>query len=346
MAIPLNLMTDKINSYRSRIDADSIRNQIPLPTHYIIYINGYKNNEDPSKEVDLSQEILYNILEETAWTFPKYILTGSEPLDHPSIRLILQQIINRLCKCEIATDGLKLASIKKELFSSNIHVSVEVNLENLDLLCEQLKILSENRILYTENFSFVLSANQIKSSLIPSIIIRLKEHGCYHFLIKHKELFDKKLCEGTGRFLEKEFGQELYVSFPQYENNETKIGNRINDLLLLRKQLEMIDNIKVSYFPDMSNAEMIQYYNDGFYKSKGNDDLCLVPWISPIIDCYGNVKNCRNLIVGNIMKESFWSIWNSERNQRFRNLIALYDALPFCSHCKYRFIKIYNHRYE
>ena len=75
---------------------------------------------------------------------------------------------------------------------------------------------------------------------------------------------------------------------------------------------------------------------DGSYR-------CCVPWLKGYVDPAGNVLSCllldfardQGVILGNVLQESFESIWNGPRYQEFRRAMKQGDGLhPACSSCK------------
>jgi len=39
------------------------------------------------------------------------------------------------------------------------------------------------------------------------------------------------------------------------------------------------------------------------------------------------------MVLGNIKKQSFWKIWNGEKNNSFRDSLISHGSFPFCTRC-------------
>lgn len=63
--------------------------------------------------------------------------------------------------------------------------------------------------------------------------------------------------------------------------------------------------------------------------------ICISPWQHVFIGAEGDVKFCceQNLIIGNLTKQSFDEIWNSEKAIEFRNCMLQGEYNSICKNC-------------
>ena len=92
-------------------------------------------------------------------------------------------------------------------------------------------------------------------------------------------------------------------------------------------------NVDIKFFPDFSDTEIRMYYDNFGCMMLDSDDVCLTPWLNPMIQEDGEVKSCTGYSIGNINDSSFWELWNGERNQHFRKELMLHRKYSVCNRC-------------
>ena len=66
---------------------------------------------------------------------------------------------------------------------------------------------------------------------------------------------------------------------------------------------------------------------------------CLWPWRMMYVTWNGYVTPCckildyRNPLMGNLLEENFWKIWNSKKYQMFRKMLRKREPPKYCVGC-------------
>lgn len=107
------------------------------------------------------------------------------------------------------------------------------------------------------------------------------------------------------------------LKLDQCEERET-----FEKYLLKCKQLAKEIGLGFSFNPYEKNSQI---------KKK----ICVSPWQHIFIGAEGDVKFCceQNYIIGNLLKNSFEEIWNSEKALEFRNNMIVGEYHPICLNC-------------
>ena len=353
MAIPLNLLSDRSGSYRSRVDYVGLRNDIASPTRYVLNITNRCNlrcdmctqvNEHGSGGFEMEEELFDRILQQTAWTYPSYTLFGGEPLMHSKFSTFVEKIRKCDCVCEVVTNGMLLQKYIDVIAhpKTNLHISMsgsgrvhnaikhsEVSYERIIRAVTTIKIqhpdymkqIHVNCVVLPENVDSILEMVREMSSL-----------GILSFTIQHPQWEHQREFELNNKEWKRVFGREFEISMEMHKDyvfNETYIRK----LLKLEETLLQDERLKVNFYPELDKNELRLYYDDQQNQFLSTDSVCLAPWMSPTIESNGDIKGCTGFTVGNMNKEGFWNSWNGEVNNRFRRELMLRECYPVCKRC-------------
>ncbi|MCK4994631.1 MAG: radical SAM protein [Candidatus Omnitrophica bacterium] len=97
-----------------------------------------------------------------------------------------------------------------------------------------------------------------------------------------------------------------------------------------RKTLFAID-----FYPNFSQKGLKEYYNNPSYLPSEYPRRCLSPWVCAYVFPDGDVRPCLNstYAFGNINRDEFTTIWNSEKAVKFRGLLKKSELFPACVRC-------------
>lgn len=108
------------------------------------------------------------------------------------------------------------------------------------------------------------------------------------------------------------------------------------------KLFEQIENIKamktsfaVDFYPNFSAQGIKEYYDNPSFKPAEYKAQCKSPWMTAYIFNDGEVRPCLNssYSFGNVYKESFAKVWNSEKAIKYRKLLKQNGIFPACVRC-------------
>lgn len=91
--------------------------------------------------------------------------------------------------------------------------------------------------------------------------------------------------------------------------------------------------LKINFYPELDKNELRLYYDDKQNLFLSTDNVCLAPWMNPVIESNGDVKGCMGFTVGNMSNDSFWKIRNVELSNSFRQKLMLKESFPVCKRC-------------
>jgi len=355
MAIPLNPLSDRQTTYKSKVDYLSLRTTIACPAKYTLFLtNGCNFVCDmctqpvvgKAKRRFMSLGLIDKVLEETSWTYPVYTLFGGEPLLHPFFDDIVRKIRKTCCDHELVTNGYFLESHVKEIIRAecdliismsgveSVNNSVKHNKESYNKIKKSIDLI---RATSKEYLSEKLSVNCVaipdNINTLIEFIDELDNWGVKKLTIQHPQWIDNQIKSKTDEVWQKYFGTSydtLLKMNKAYDFDDSHVAR----LLRVKENLEHRDyGIKIKFFPDFSEPEVRMYYDSYGCMLLNTDDVCLTPWLNAMIQEDGEVKSCTGYSIGNINDSSFWELWNGEKNQHFRKELMLHRKYAVCNRC-------------
>lgn len=355
MAIPINLLTDRLSNYQSKIDFHALRNPIAVPMKYTLFLTNTCNmlcdmctqrHVTANNAAYMEECIWTKLLNETSWTYPRYVLFGGEPLMHPQFKEIVMEIINRDCNVDVVTNGMLLNKFVDCI--ADKHVSLFISMSGCEKTHNKIKHngrsfeeirLSIEKIQKTDS-RFLENNVSVNCVLLPdnindisSFVKVIQDWGIRKLTLQHPQW----TCHQMRLFTNEEWKERLGVEYSLVEEmNKTYLFDKAylrRYMEIKKKILNETKDIDIHFFPDFKDEELDLYYDDKQVFFMQNDNACLVPWLSPIIDVNGDIKSCVDYAVGNIMVDKFWHCWNGTKNQVFRNSLMECSSFPVCKRC-------------
>lgn len=365
MAIPINPLSDRSIKYNSVVDFYGVRSSFAIPRKIILTLTNRCNlrcnmctlNNSSITEEEMKTEEWVRIIEEIAWTKPVFLLFGGEPLLFSDIPLIVAKIREWNCPIEIVTNGFFLAEHIDTLMDAHagitismsgtaeIHNFIKNNRQSFGKIVNVLEYIAQVNPEYFKKVcvNCVITPDNIDG--IDEFISFMSEYPIDTLCLQHMQFSTESLKDMTDQFWQKYIHKEFSLVLKPNKDYSY-------DSLYLKKIKILQDAIKdkkyksnITFFPNLNATEIDMYYSESSHFLLKKDNVCLKPWRTPTICPNGDVSNCAGMIIGNVRNESFWSIWNGEKNQAFRMALMKYEMFPFCTRCcsfyeRYEFSKI------
>lgn len=215
--------------------------------------------------------------------------------------ILTEEIIENICRVEMGEIAVSIESAKKKIYEKIRKGSnFETVIKNIGRLNQKLKEKRKRTII---SFAVTILKDNIEE--IPDFVRLAKKAGV-------SKIIFQTLQE-----------KEDYIS--KYEQNAK--GQKTSNLKkIIGKKLTEAKEIAKKY-----NINVI--FDEE--KSKG----CSWPWRSIYVSWNGYITACckildyRKPLIGNLLKEDFWKIWNGKSYQMFRKLLKERKAPVPCRGC-------------
>jgi len=156
MTIPINIMTDCEDSFKSRVDYLSLRSRFAKPERYRLHLTSRYRLGDNEKIPELTANIWGKFIDDTIWTHPIYTLIGGEPLLYPHITDVLTILGFNNSRIEIVTNGNLLNKYIDLMFKYNVKIIIgleDIHKSNVRIL----EIIKDFKTEYYKNINFNLT---------------------------------------------------------------------------------------------------------------------------------------------------------------------------------------------
>ena len=299
-------------------------------------------------EEEMRLELLTKIVDEVSGSLRNITLWGGEPMLHPDFFQFAAYIKKKSIYLNIITNGTFLKKFAEQLVEikvDNLVVSVDGQqeihdkirgvkgsyqkiAEGLDAIrnlksgsSKNLPKIEVNYTISHLNFDKIFESIKVFENLsISSIIIS-------HLWFTDKDTYEKN---------EKLFNAEFNSNSPYFKAFLRDVSSV--DLKILESEILRVKNekwrIPVSFLPDLDSKDVFPYYRD--LKNIFGFHSCFIPWVTAGVLPNGDLTPCSDrpdFIVGNLKRESFRELWNSERFRLYRKALKHHRLFPMCSRC-------------
>lgn len=308
------------------------------------YGENYKENACPEIDFEKWKDFFRSLND--VEPRPKIILIGGEPLLYPNIDKILAYLTKKNFGIQIVTNGVfldkHLSEIKK---CKNLTITISLdglgelhdsvrgvkgtfekaisNIEKLNLLRKQgadFKIYI-NSVLLPDNISQISDFLEfIQTKNVDQVVFQHLQFSSEEQKIRSDKEWEKRLgCRFTNNLIP----HEKY-------NIDEKYTAKLKEAIA---NLSKVCRVETFIFPYLTDEEIDKYYLDRDLDTIRPYLRCSTPWTTAFINPMGGVSNCINYEIGNITKNNFWQIWNSEKAHNFRNNLCKCGNFEICSKC-------------
>ena len=289
------------------------------------------------------------LVDEVAPKKPVFYMWGGEPFMYPNFMDLAEYISDSGCLLSVNTNGTFLAENAERIVRNKWHgifVSLDGFEETNDAIrgkgsykrvVDGFKAVNEAKKKYNTHLPYmgiVTTVSQLNYLYLHDLAKAAGDFGLSWHIINLGTYTNDEVIERHREFMRRELDTEI-TCLPAYNTgfNEGIDGEKFKEIL---KKVHATDNgYPIITVPVIDPDKIGEYYSDLDVIVRDN---CTVPWSQANIDYNGDVHFCADYpdyVLGNIMDDSFFNIFNNERAQRFRK--ALKDSpdglFPGCVRC-------------
>ena len=289
------------------------------------------------------------LVDEVAPKKPVFYMWGGEPFMYPKFMDLAEYISDSGCILSVNTNGTFLAENAERIVRNKwtgIFVSLDGFEETNDAIrgkgsykrvVEGFKAINKAKKKYDSHLPYmgiVTTVSQLNYLYLHDLAKAAGDFGLSWHIINLGTYTNDEVIGRHREFMRRELETEI-TCLPAYNTgfNEGIDGEKFKEIL---KKVHATDNgYPIITVPVIDPDKIGEYYSDLDVIVRDN---CTVPWSQANIDYNGNVHYCADYpdyVLGNIMDDSFFNIFNNKRAQRFRSVLKNSpDGLfPGCVRC-------------
>lgn len=280
-----------------------------------------------------------------------FYVWGGEPFMYPGFMDLAEYMAKKIPVFTVNTNGTFLAPNAERIVRDgwkSIFVSLDGFEEGNDKIrgkgsyrkvVEGIKAVNEEKKKQGKSLplvGIVTTVSNLNYLDLANLVRATKEMGITHHIINLGTYFNDKIGEEHVAWVKSKLGVE-----PKYWRgfatgyNEGIDGEKFSKILEEVHQLSKTLGHPIITVPVITPKVIGTYYNELDVAVR---DHCAVPWFMVNIDYNGDVHFCADhpdYIVGNILKDDIFDIYNNERSRAFRK--ALKESpdgiFPGCKRC-------------
>lgn len=303
--------------------------------------------KDANGARDLDIQVLRKIVDDISSFRPMVMISGGELFMHPSWHDFLSYIKKKSLYCSIGSNGTFLKKYASQLIDLGLD-EISISIDGLEQQHDKIRGLpgvyekaikgieevtkeKKRRNAYKPLINVLFTITSLNYKEIQNMVDSMTSLEIETLRIGHLNYLRQNDFDEHMDLYENLFGIDHDTSWAGLVNENHNIEPQ-----LLANAVENIKNnengkLKITFFPDFSKEEIVQYYSGGPFRSKSFKNACLFPWDMGLIGPMGEIILCPNYIIGNLQKHSFREIWNNDRAKTFRKIIMEKKELPACS---------------
>ncbi len=294
-------------------------------------------------------ERYYRLVDEIAHKKPVFYMWGGEPFMYPGFMDLAEYITASKCVLSVNTNGTFLAQNADRIVRNKWH-GIFVSLDGFEdvndairgkgsyrRVVEGFNAINEAKRKYESHLPYmgiVTTVSNMNYLYLHDLAVAAADFGLSWHIINLGTYTNDSVVEKHREFMKRELDTEIKC-LPAYNTgyNEGIDGEKFKEIL---KKVHATDNgYPIITVPVIDPDKIGEYYSDLDVIVRDN---CTVPWSQANIDYNGNVHFCADYpdyVLGNIMDEDFFTIYNNERAQRFRNVLknSPNGLFPGCVRC-------------
>ncbi|NQV02869.1 MAG: radical SAM protein [Bacteroidia bacterium] len=299
---------------------------------------------NPSEKINMSSGLLTKLLNELSSIRYRIILGGAEPLLHPDILALIEQLTSYNHFVSLVTNGFLLPRYASQLISAHldyITVSIDGPEEIHDPIrgknthknaCEGLHILQKIRKKRhsptIETVCTIISLNQT----------HLWEHANHLFNNNLTDILTIKLPYWISGDMSKSFNDQFDQLGQSTPINTGSLINRIDAIVIWDQITQLYKKYgkrKIRLVPYLNTLPELKTYFE-LPEKPLNTHTCSIPWRSTTILADGDVvinNRCLHYVTGNLNDSTITSIWKGARYEQFRSVLKSAGSFPICLRC-------------
>ena len=310
--------------------------------------NGSSKNMSRTRLTEeLSLEIMRNLVDELSKFKPNITLFGGEPFLYKDWQKLVKYIKHKKMRVNIITNGTLLTKFAEQIVDSGldeliisldgpaeIHDRIKNRKGSFQEILTGVELLNQKRsdkspiinftsVITEDNFQYLAEIKKVAEQLQAKSIT-------FHHLI----FISKNTYNSFRKFFQHAFGKGCYDWAGFVHSDLPKIDPyQLNEFI--SNVSKSSNGLDVSFYPNLTAAEIIKYYTHWEFRSESYPYRCLSPWMVAYIFPDGSVRpfHTTDFVAGNIKINSFKEIWNGEQYKLFRKTVKEKKAFPVCTRC-------------
>jgi MoaA/NifB/PqqE/SkfB family radical SAM enzyme len=302
----------------------------------------FANNQNPGYQINrigkMPMEIYRKLMDEVPG-YPIVSLTGGEPLLHPEVVEMVAYAKHYGRFCSLTTNGWMLEKYAQELCDANLDVLV-VSVDGPQEIHDHIRGARSFEHI-SSGLDMLLSKPRRPIVFVNMSISNLNFDQMVTMFEMAQNWRVDSLNFNHLWFQTPEMVKASYSQFPEFEADEVTWGidpglvdtGMVADQLDIIRRRSQFSAFIVNQIPDLNRKEIATWYREPERFVKYTSTRCA--WIRMKVWPDGSVKPCRQWEVGNVMQTHALEVWNGNKFQGFRRLLAERDVLPICARCCY-----------
>ncbi len=283
------------------------------------------------------------IIDEIAPFQPYICLTGGEPTMYPQIARLIARIKRHGLTCVMTTNGTMLAARAAELMESppdililsidgprEVHDAVRMVDGTFDRATKGVAVLQRLQREQGKRTPYLIVNSAITGRTYESAVEMVdvaKGFGAFAINFQHFWFMTRTMVDAHNRL----YGDCFPLDFAKLGGTDTE-GVPTDRLFETIRRLKQEDHgLPINVYPDLDRDAMRTYYAQPDAFTHASTPSCA--WISTDILPNGDVSPCFDLVVGNVLRESFMDAWNSPSFRAHRRRLTHHGPYPVCARC-------------
>jgi len=281
------------------------------------------------------------VIDEIAPYQPYLCLTGGEPTIYPHLPELLKHINARGLRSVLTTNGTLLEQRAEALMTSpptlvilsldgprEVHDAVRKQSGTYDRALRGARALQALRKHPLEPYLIIntaITGHTYESAL--EMIEVAREFGAFALNFQHFWFMTRPMVDAHNV----RYGDCFPLDFDRIGGTATE-GVDTERLFETVQRLKREDfGLPIVFYPELSRSDMATYYGDPEAFTFRATPSCA--WLSTDIMPNGDVSPCFELVAGNVLRQPFAEIWNSESFQAHRRRLTEDGPYSICARC-------------
>ena len=278
------------------------------------------------------------------------IILGGEPTLHKDFAEILERATYRNIHKHIVTNGSFLEKYLPVIKKNYCGVTVSI-----DGLGETHDKIRNFKGAFAKAESALKAMNEMNQHLLPEELplwyninfVMLPDNidEIYDFIERMLQYNPKEIVLNHPRYVSTDKDNEMHTEMSKlFTHPYTQRLMMRQDTSFPKEYVEklnaIIKDVKSKYdpaiikeFPDLTEQERLDYYDDEKAYDLKKDKRCLSPYKIPFFFPDGTVASCLYNVLGNAKKEHISKIWNNETACETRAYLDNKGNFPTCARC-------------
>jgi MoaA/NifB/PqqE/SkfB family radical SAM enzyme len=262
---------------------------------------------------------------------------------YPQIARLIARIKRHGLTCVMTTNGTMLEARAEELIESPPDVLI-LSIDGPREVHDQVRMVDGTFDRATRGIRTLQRLQRERGKPIPYLIVNsaitgrtyentvrmvqvAREFGAFALNFQHFWFMTRAMVDEHNRLN----GDCFPLDFEKLGGTET-LGVATDHLYDTIQRLKHEDHgIPVNFYPELDREVMRTYYDEPAAFTRHVTPSCA--WISTDILPNGDVSPCFDLVVGNLLRESFMDAWNSAAFRAHRNRLLQHGPYPICARC-------------